>query len=825
MRNIFLFDLKKIILLTLIFFSITVLAQEKVIHKGISGFVVNEAKLAMEAATVMLLSQADSSLVKMEICDQKGAFNFQNIPSGNYLISISAIGYQKLWLGPYQISSTKPVIKLGELKLNPVSANLKEVDIVDTRRYVEVKPGKIMLNVDNSILAAGSTAYDLLKKAPGLQMDHEDNLKLNGKTGVLVMLNGKQTFMEPEALMDMLKGMQSNDIEQVELISNPSAKYVAAGTGAIINIKTKKNKNFGTNGSLTGMGGVSKLGSIYNPNGRFNTGLNLNHRNKSYNIYGNYTYADISVSRNSLLGRKINYGNQSSAIDVDYYGLTRRQAHTYKLGADYQINSKNIIGLLFSGSDILIGIDKYSSSSIYNQGQLDTTILTDSYQNRKLLNNIFNLNYKGSLAKNSGEISIDLDYINYDRSSLELLNQFMHFNSDSYAYRPSLLLKNSSPSKYSIYSLKADYSLPLNKKTTLEMGLQASQVKGNSRLDFGQLIGSDFLPDARFSNQFKIDERIAAVYLNYNLELKNASLVLGLRTEHTNSEGFSVTNNDLNRRKYFDFFPNIQYSQNLDKDNQLMISFGRRIGRPGYDNLNTFVAYLDQYSFRSGNPLLKPAYTQNLELTHVYQDKYSSTFRVSKTTDIFMEINEQDDLTKVNTAIMRNLDRQYAYGLEFNVPIEPTAWWNVDLNLEAMYEQYKNLSGTGKFNNSSPNVVLTTSNSFKLPGKFNAELSGKYESAVAYGIYDFDPVYTVNAGFSKSVFNRKALLRLSISDILNSQQNRYRSTYQNLNLFNSEKRETRAAWLSFSYQFGKKTVKSARKRSTGSESEQSRMGN
>lgn len=804
------------------FITWSVSAQEKN-PLNLRGIIINREQSPVESAAVCLLTAADSGIVKYEISDEKGAFAFRGLKVNRYLLRVTSVGYMPAWYGPFEIAQGRNIVDIGKLHLTSGITNLKEVSIVGKKNYIQAKPGKVVLNVASSVLSAGSTAYDILKAAPGVQMDAEENIRLNGKPNVLIIINGKQTFMEKETLNDMLKSTVGDQIDEIELISNPQAKFDAAGSGAVINIKLKKNKNFGTNGNLNAMAGLSGMGNDHDANARGNAGLTLNYRNRIVNLFGTYSYADISQSRNILLNRNIN-NPENTAIKVDYFGLTRRRANTYRLGMDVNLNPDHVIGLMFNGSDNRIGINKSNTSSIFNLGRLDSTILTGSDQNRGLNNSVFNFNYKGRLGEKAGSISFDLDYIKYKRSSTELLtNNFFDAGNDP--YRESLLLSNSSPSGYDVRSVKIDYAVSLSKKSKLELGLQGSEVKGNSRLDFGRIISGELYPDAQFVNHFIIDEQIGAGYINYDVDFKKSSLSLGLRAENTVSKGTSLISGLRNSRDYLNLFPNIQYTHNFNKNNNLLLSYSRRISRPGYDNLNPFVAYLDQFSFRSGNPLLKPEFSQLAEMTHVYKNKYTATLRAKIIKDLILEINEQDDITNTNNIISRNIERQYLYGLELNAPVDLSSWWNVNLNLQSVYEKYVAKTSNSSFQNTSPSFIFSALQSFLFKDNLSAELNGKYESPTVYGIYNYEAAYSIDAAMAKSFLAKNATLRLRVSDLFNTAANRYTSVFSNLNLRQSEKRDSRLVQLSFSYLFGRRTVKGARKRVTGSEGEQGRIGN
>lgn len=788
----------------------------------LTGMVVNSAQNPIEGSAVALLKSSDSTIVKLEICNKKGYFNFNNLKQGRYLIRVTSLSYQDLFYGPFTLNDLNKTTDLGKIQLRPALNALKEVSIIAQKNFITLMPGKVVLNIENSIWTSGHSAFDILKIAPGVQMDADDNIRLNGKQNVLVMLNGKQTFMEGQALQDILKNMQSNEIELIELISNPSAKFNAAGSGSIINIKTLKNKQFGANGSLNGNSGFSLINADDVPNLRVGSGISLNFRNKALNLFGNYSYGDVTQDRNNLIDRDIN-NSLKTAINVDYKSLTRRRADSYRFGADVHFKPLQVVGIMFTGSDNHIQINKSNRSSIFNLGNQDSTIITQSDQSRRLNTQVLNLNYHGSLGKKAGELSFDWDHISYKRNSMELLtNNFLDAGNNP--YRGGLLLSNDSPSDFEIQSVKLDYNVDLNKNSQLALGLQGSQVRGDSRLDFGEIKSAVFYPNMQFANHFLMDEEVAAGYFNYHIEFKKTSFSVGMRAEKTFSKGTSLTTGQTNSRKYLNLFPNFQATHDLNKNNKLLFSYSRRITRPGYDNLNPFVAYLDQYSYRSGNPLLKPEFTRIAEITHSYKSKFSTTLRARIIDDLMLEINEQDDITQVNTIINRNFDRQYLYGIELNAPVNLTNWWEMNLNLQSVYERYVANTILGKFENTSPSLIFSSLQSFKLNNTLSAEINAKYESPTVFGIYDYRAAYTVDAALAKSLFKKNANLRVRISDLFNTSINRYSSTYQNLNLRSIEKRDSMVAQLSFSYLFGRRTVKGIRKRDTGSEDEQGRIG-
>ncbi len=665
-------------------------------------------------------------------------------------MSVSFTGFKKQLTETCTISEGKPDQDIGLIILLPSDHILNEVTVTAaTKKLLDVRPGKITMNIENSILAAGNTAYELLKRSPGVQIDNSDMIKLNGRQGVLIMINGRQIFMDNDALIELLQNTQSNDVELIELMSNPSAKYEAQGSGAIINIKLKKNKNFGTNGSVSGAFGISDLGRAYDFNKRYNGGLSLNYRSKSINLFGSDNYANTTFLKSSLNNRDINAINQPINVDVDYLGKQLRESHTYKAGADFSIDPKNIIGVLVSGSLSNVTLDKNNKSVFSSQGKKDSSILTNSNQSRRFSNIGFNMNYKGTSGKKNAELSIDLDYLDYDRESLEYLtNDFLDaFNNP---YQPFLIYRNNSPSEFKARSFKIDYSLPFTKTQKVEMGVQGSKVTGDNKLYFDEVAGSTLKSDTRFTNRFKIDQQITGGYISYKTGFKKLDVQAGLRVEHTYSVENSITYSKTTKQNYIDFFPSLQYNYNLNENNQFSVSYGRRILRPQYDDLNPSIAYLDKYTFRSGNPSLSPEYTHNIEFSHVYKDKFTTTLRATLINDVILGVFEQDDDTKVNTYIKRNIDRQFSYGLDFNAPVDITSWWNSSISFGAFYQRFTDKSLGGNLDNASPAILISATQSFSFKYDFNAELFSRYESPAKYGISDFKALYSIDAGMNNT---------------------------------------------------------------------------
>jgi hypothetical protein len=308
----------------------------------VSGAVLEENKKAAEFVTIMLLKAADSSLVKGAVTDVEGKYEFENVAEGKYLVAASMVGYKKLYSKTFAVNESNLQINLPVMQMEMDAKNLKEVVVVGQKPFIEQKLDKTVVNVENSIVSSGGTAMEVLEKAPGVMIDKDDRISLKGKQGVIILIDGKQTYLSAAEVSNMLRNMQSNGIEQIEIITNPSAKYDAAGNSGIINIKLKKNKNMGMNGNLTAGAGYGRLP-------KSNGSLNLNYRNGKFNVFGNYNYGYNERFNITELDRVVNFMDTTTYFHQYNRRTSRYSNNSYKVGVDYYMNKKNTFGFMANG--------------------------------------------------------------------------------------------------------------------------------------------------------------------------------------------------------------------------------------------------------------------------------------------------------------------------------------------------------------------------------------------------------------------------------------------------------------------------------------------
>ncbi|MBC7743758.1 MAG: TonB-dependent receptor, partial [Flavobacterium sp.] len=593
-------------------------------------------------------------------------------------------------------------------------------------------------------------------------------------------------------------------------------RYDAAGTSGIINIKTKKSKSMGLNGNLTAVTG-------YGQTSKYSGGGNVNFRKGKINAFGNYNYANNGRLNNLNLNREVTYQDTVTNFIQSNSWDNRRFNNSFKAGVDYFINKNNTIGLLSNG---YFNSNDENSTSFTNRNNNfsqieDIKIIGNNEE--KYQNAAFNLNYKGVLDTTGKEISVDLDYSKYSSNHDELRDNA--YTATNLQPRSRLLVKNFAPSKINVKSVKIDYAHPLNKTSKFEVGLKSSIVKTDNDLLLARLKENTWMPDAEYSNHFIYDENVYAAYANYSKEFKKFGIQMGIRAEQTSSKGNSITKNQIVDRNYLELFPSLSFSYTMNKDNQLGLSYSRRIDRPAYDDLNPFLSFLDEYTFEKGNPYLNPQFTSSFDLSHTYKGSITTTIGYSHTIDVMTTVTEQEDKTLKTFAIQRNLDEQNIYSMNVYAPVPVQKWWNINNNVQVFYMGFKSKSENGDLNSGQLALTYNMDHSITIDKTFTADMSAQYQSPLQYGIFKIGSQIVVNAGLKKTFLNSKLNIKLSMNDLFNSRRQRLSTTYQNMNLNFTQKAESQITSLTLSYRFGKNEVKAARRRSTGLEDETNRMKN
>jgi iron complex outermembrane receptor protein len=785
------------------------LAQTGTPLASVSGSLLDEQGKPMMYATASLLNAQDSSIVKGVISNEQGVYTFDHIKKGQYIIKASTIGYVKATSQPVTVADNSASVKVPEIKMQPNARSLNTVSITAAKPLIEHKSDRIVMNVENSVLAAGNSAMDILERAPGVTVDKDDNVSLKGKQGVTVMINDKLTYLSAAQLATLLRSTDGNTIQSIEIISNPSAKYDAAGNSGIINIKLKKNKQTGTNGSI-----VAGVG--YGANWKNNETFSLNHKEGNLNVFGSFSHNDGGREQNIQLNRVVTdaAGNKTY---FDQYSPLRQTNHnnSYRLGADYDLSSKNTLGFVVNG--YFNTEDDHNDNWTYigsTPTTVDSSLRTVSTNHQTYKDFAVNLNDTYKIDTAGQQLSADLDYSKF-RNTAQAQYHSDYFLPNVSVPDSSTFLGNNTPSTITIKTAKIDYTKPLTKSLKFESGLKFSDVKTDNDLMEAHSPNDPYVS----TNHFVYDEKINAGYVNFSQTFKKTSVQLGLRGEYTSSKAVGDSSGIVKSipNSYFDLFPSVFINQTLNDKNELGINYSRRIDRPQYDNMNPFVFYLDPDTYVVGNPYLKPQYTNNFELNYTYNKQLVVTLGYSRTTDVITEVPGTDSVTKVSYITNENLQTQNSYNINVFTPYTIAKWWEGNVNATGFYLGFKSndLQGANLDRGQAAFQIRTTQTFTPIKG-YKLEITSSYQSAFTYVLYYVKPQYSTDAGISHSFANKRANIKLSMSDVFNTLTNNVTSNYQTNDLDIHQKRETRITRLTFTYNFGSTKIR-AREHQSGAD--------
>lgn len=796
--------LKKNILVFLIGF-ISIHAQNQTIENFlINGSLVFENKTDANNYFVYLLESNSKTIIKTEIPNAENQFVFSNIKKGNYFIKVIQNSKTIYVSDNFDVAQN---LNLDKIKINPNSNIIDEVVVKKAIPYLERKEGKTILNAESAIGSAGASAFDLIEKAPGVNVDSNDNISLRGKTGILVQIDGKQTAMSGASLSNYLKGISSGTVDKIEFITNPSAKYDASGS-SIINIKLKKGKKSGTNGSVSIVYGQGMLPTS-------NNSVNLNHGAEKFNLFGSYNYTYREGISKLLLNRRF-FQNEvfTNAYEQNNFLKIIYRYQTARFGADYSPNKKQTFGFIANSFSNNYDPFQNNSTNVYNSNNIINSrfnTINNSKENRK--NYSVNINHKFAIDTLGTEWTTDFDHANYDSKTNQNFTT-RYFDLNNFEFQNPYLLNGDIKGNLNIYALKSDFVTTLKNKIKFETGIKSSFVKADNDLGFYDVSSGIPIFDATKSNHFIYDENINAAYVSSSKEFKKWNINLGLRLENTNITGNQITNNIKFKDNYVQFFPTGIVTYNFNDKNSLELNYSRRITRPSYDQLNPFKFFLDPTTFKEGNPYLKPQTTQNFELTYVYNQKITSTLGFGRTTNNITEVIAPSDANPLITIQTdKNLNTVDVLGLFTTIPLDIAKWWTVNNSLNFYYGWYSGTVANTTLNNTGNlNFNFNNINNFKISKSYSAEFTADYRGREVYAFMDVNPVWFVNVGFQK-IFENKSKLRLAINDVFFTNKTTADTEFLGYKERFNVSRDSRVIILSYTYNFG--SGKNSLKKKTG----------
>lgn len=818
--------MSKIVFLTLLLLaSLSTMAQAP--SGKISGYIKTTDNKPIDAASVSLLKSADSSLVKVEITDNKGSYSFDRVRIGSYVIKAESIGRAKMISKVIKVSQEQPIVAADEIRLDNASKVLNEVTVTTRRPLIENKIDKTVVNVDASPTNTGLSALEVLEKSPGVTVDNNGNISLKGKQGVVILIDGKPAYLHGDDLTNYLKNLSSNQLDQIEIMSQPSAKYDASGNSGVINIKTKKSQNTGLNGNITTTAIIARY--FKNTNG-----LTLNWRNNKVNLFGNYGishwegFNEIYLDRSSRLDRSTPFNRYSEQFTAGRYS---GRPQNFKAGIDFFANKKTTVGFVLSGN---FQRDKFGSQSIANifdSAHRFVQYNTAQSNDENPQNNLgFNVNFQQKLDTSGSELSADADYIFYHTKGTQHSYNYL-FQSDKRPSEDPYLIQGYLPSNIDIFSFKSDYKHPFNKTTTLEAGIKSSYVKTDNDAQYSSFNTPDqkWQMDTARSNHFIYKENINAAYLNLQKQIKKLGVQLGLRAEQTIADGDQLTKSISFHKNYTKLFPTTYFNYKLNDNNTLGLSYGRRIQRPGYQSLNPFQHQLDRYTYQQGNPNLQPQFSHNIELSYNYKGQLNVASNYTTISDIINDVlitrktpgdsNYTTFLTTENIASSKNIGLSISYNKQLK------KWWTINAFTNVFNNRYKGVIDNEDINLNFTAFNANMSSQFNFKKGWTAEISGWYNSKnlQSSAILSY-PMGMFSLGGGKQVLKGKGTVRINVRDPFYLM--RFKG-YTDLNkgITNIHtKWDNRRGMITFTYRFGKTNGQQQRRRASAADEETRRIG-
>ncbi|MFC4210908.1 outer membrane beta-barrel protein [Pedobacter lithocola] len=670
------------------------------------------------------------------------------------------------------------------------SYTLKDVNIKSLTPILQVKLDRTQLNVDAMPNAVGLNALELLRQMPGVTVDGQDNVKISGKNGVQVLLDGRIQTLNAQQLSALLKATSASNLKTIEVISNPSAKYDAAGNAGIINLVFKKSGAYGTSGSLTA--GYQKMDN-YRQNGAFN----LNNKGKTFTFFINGNLDNslqfTKVNSNRILADKILAQN-----GLEKQGYSNSMA---RAGLEYIITEKHKIGLITNFQRTWDDFPSQANTQII--GSMADLLLTNTLVN--LTENRFsnNINYQFQ-GKNESKLQAEIDQMYYkSHLSNKVDNLFANTGLTS-------LFNIDTKSTINLLSGKVDYSRKID-KGNFESGLKFSSSKTENALR-GFQNGSGTIVN-QFNN-FSYSEKIAAVYGSYERSYGKFNIKAGLRAEYTKMKGLSVNETGfetaLPDTSYLNVFPTLFLRYQFNEKNSIGFAYSRRLNRPSFQDQNPYIYRTDFYYASQGNPLLLPQFTHNFEFNYSFDGQRQLKLNFNSTRDLIEFVRtQQGDQTlelPVNAGIRSFLN------ISLSTPFTFFKIWSGYFSAEPYYQFYKadltKYNGLASINRGGAGFNGYISNTFNLGKNWKAGLSSWFNYASRSSIYSTKAIYSVDLSLKKSFINDRLNLNIAMRDVFNTQRWEQTAIIGQINQTNSRKWESRGLYLGLSYNFGNKKIKS-----------------
>jgi outer membrane receptor protein involved in Fe transport len=793
-----------------ILFTLTMNSQN-----SITGLVKGDSE-PIAYANSILFKASDSSFVKGVISQEDGSFEFDRIPDGIYFITASMMGYYNVDSSIFELKDNIN-FKMPDIILSEQIV-LDEVVMKVEKQLYEQKVDRMVINVESSILSAGSTALEVLERSPGVIVDRQSNaISLVGKNGVTVMINGKISYLPQESILQLLDGTSSDNIKSIELITTPPANLDAEGNAGFINIVLKERTDVGLNGSYSLSLGVGN-GTTTNDN------INFNYRKGKINVYGNYSFQ--RRAQGSIWSFSRSFTDQQDdeiSLSTDTHRDPVQRNHNVRIGVDYEVSEKTVIGMILSAYD-----NKWSMDAITNSEQTTNGVPSEftevfNEERNQWTNFGANFNLKHNFKEN-GFISVDYDYLNYDNENPnDYINNY-YDGDGNFLYQE--LTKSDKITPINISVIAADYNNQITKDLKLEFGAKGAFTHFENDVYVGFFDGTDYVEDDELTNKSNLDERILAAYssADYNISEK-ISAKMGLRYEHTLSKLDTDKEGTVVDRSFGELFPSVFFSYNVNDSLNMNLSYSRRITRPTFSQMAPFVIFFDPNTFFAGNTAIQPSISNSITAGTNYKSfVLSAQYTLEKGTISRGEARFDAEKERL-IWISDNIDQVSTFSLTLGLPFRITDWWKSQNTLIFLNTRIENAFDDYVFKTDQNSFNINSTQSFTMSGNWSSELNFNYFSPRIRGTNKVEAAFFMNLGIMKKFGDKWGSLRFNINDIFESREYVV-STETELNNLKSNatlRFSNRTFMLTYTRSFGNKKLKSTRSRSTGAEEEKNRV--
>ncbi len=710
-------------------------------------------------ANVALLKAADTAFVSGTLTDSAGTYSIATPAPGSYFLRFTAIGFTRNRTKDFDITDANSSKDFGTISMQAEATTLKDVTVTALRPTITQLPDRMVVSVEGTAMAAGNNAFTLLTKAPGVFIDGEGNIQLNGRGGVTIMLDGRLTYLSARDLRTLLESMSAENIRNIEIITNPSSKFDAEGTAGILNINLKKNTLQGINGSVYGsinhnfqQTGFTAGGNIAHKKGRWNSFLFLDGARR---VGGR----DATFTRVFYGNPKITYFDQTATGDFLATGPP-----SVRLGTDYTLNEKHMVGFMAAFITNTAESNFLTNTYIGNDPKLPYHFIdADNFNANTYTNYTGNVHWVNKIDTLGTQLSTDFDFVKItNRGDGHFYNYFTDIQNGQ---QTKDFLYTSTPNGYNIYSGKVDFVRPLKNKHKMEAGLKASHVRSDNDSRF-YFANNGLVLDPLRTNHFTFEESIYAAYLNWTGPIsKKITVQTGLRAEQTENTGRQLTTKQDSSRSYLGLFPTLFVQQKVTDNYSINWSYSRRLSRPNYGNLNPFRAYRDPYTWWEGNPGLRPQYTHVLSVAQAFKKIYHLTLSYQRHTDVITEVPTLDVEKNVTIYTIGNLDNGHNMSATALAPIKITKKWDTQNTAVLSYAKFQTVTLNGQLENDQLFYMFQSNHTIQLPKDIRMEVSMMYRGPAANGLYIMASMHRVDVAFKRSFLKKKLDLTINGNDL------------------------------------------------------------